>query len=98
MIVALATALSFGTCALVPTEWTVTYADGIVETYSTADNRLDLQARPGLRFSIVQCQQSVCSQSQEFVADPVPGDADWDGCIGIEDFLQLGDRFGECIQ
>lgn len=98
MILALATTIAFGTCEPVFTEWTVTYADGEVMRYATTENRLEFIPRPGLRFSIVQCQQDVCSAPQEFVVDPLPGDATWDGCIGLADFLEIGDRFGQCVR
>lgn len=101
MIVLLATAgatVAFGTCAPGATTWTVSYADGVVEHYATAENRLDLLPRPGLRFSLVQCQEAGCSTPQEFVADPLPADADYDGCVGVADWLELNARFGDCVQ
>lgn len=98
MIVILATVVAFGACDPSPTDWVVTYSDGIVEHYSTTENRLDLEPRPGLSFSIVQCQNDVCSAPQEFVGEPMPGDSNFDGCVGLEDFLELSQRFGECIR
>lgn len=98
MIVALATAIAFGSCAPVPTEWTVTYTDGVVEHYSTGANRLDLVPRPGRLFSVVQCQEASCSVPQQFVVDPLPGDVDLDGCVGLSDYLELGREFGDCVQ
>lgn len=92
----LAATISFGSCDLLPTDWTVTYADGVVEHYSTADNRLNLVPRPGQRFTIVQCQQDACSMPQEFVAQPLLGDANLDGCVGIPDYAAVGAHWGDC--
>lgn len=89
LLVALATAISFGSCDPVPTEWTITYADGVVQTYSTQDNRLDLSARPGHRFTIVQCHDTACSMPVELVADPLPGDANLDGTVGLQDYMDV---------
>lgn len=100
MIVLLAAAatISFGTCGPGATTWTVRYADGTTESYATPDNRLDLLPRPGLRFTLIQCQDAGCSSPQEFVVNPVPADADYDGCLGIDDWLALSARWGDCVQ
>lgn len=92
MIVLLATAAStvaFGTCGPGPTTWTVSYADGLVEHYATAENRLDLLPKPGIRFTLIQCQETGCSSPQEFVVDPLAGDVDLDGVVGVPDYLEV---------
>lgn len=96
LIALLAAAVSFGTCDPVPTDWTITYQDGVVQHYSTPDNRLDLVPRQGRRFTVIQCQLGACSLPTEYVAEPLAGDANLDGCVGFPDYTEVGAHWGDC--
>lgn len=110
IIASAVTAISMGTSPVEGAEtydWEVAYADAIVETYTTPEPRLEFEPRAGRRFTLrVRADAQEWTEpsewstpSYEVVADPLPGDGNFDCVVGLPDYLLVGQGLGtSCIE